>query len=219
MRYLTTAQNTEVTSQNYSTTWTLLDRNIGILVLDFYINRISYKSSYLRINVLINNMLYILGACVRMVGVENTVTSKKRPSVKMVSTMIIVSQFLIKLIVVPEVNYIFFDIYNHQNNLSIDTIIKIHCLQKYKGRIGLHNRFIVASTYTVDNYTTVYCRKNQRTKTHIFICLSSTIITLRSSNVPTKLQHRILTQSHGTILVIRLPSLAYKHVLYIKFMP
>ena len=51
-------------------------------------------------------MLYILGACVRMVGVENTVTSKKRPSVKMVSTMIIVSQFLIKLIVVPEVNYI-----------------------------------------------------------------------------------------------------------------
>ena len=112
---------------------------------------------------------------------------------------------------------------------SIDITIKIISpsiplskftgFKEYKGRIGLHNRFIVASTYPVDNYTTVYCRKNQRTKTHIFICLSSTIITLRSSNVPTKLQHRILTQSHGTILVIRLPSLAYKHVLYIKFMP
>ena len=63
--------------------------------------------------------LYLSGAYVKMVGVGNTVTSKKRPSVKMVSTMIIVSQFLIKLIVVPEVNYIF---------ELIDKIIKIHCL-------------------------------------------------------------------------------------------
>ena len=101
----------------------------------------------------------------KMVGVGNTVTSKKRPSVKMVSTMIIVSQFLIKLIVVPEVNYIFelfFDRYSHQNNLSINTIIKIHCsiVNTYTGRIDIHDRFIVASTYPVDNHTTVYCRKN-----------------------------------------------------------
>ena len=67
----------------------------------------------------------------KMVGVENIATSKKRSSVKMESTMIIVSQFLMKLLAILEVNYIFklsFDTYNHQNNLSIDTIIKIHCL-------------------------------------------------------------------------------------------
>ena len=59
--------------------------------------------------------LYLSGAYVKMVGVGNTVTSKKRPSVKMAWTMIIVSQFLMKLLAILEVNYI----------SSIDITIKI----------------------------------------------------------------------------------------------
>ena len=123
---------------------------------EFYINRISY---YLGNNVSYKNTFYISGACVKMVGVENTATSKKRSSVKMASTMITVSQLLMKLLVISEVNYTFFDRYIKIISQPIK-LSYLTALNKYKGRIGIHDRFIVASTYPFDNYTTVYCRKN-----------------------------------------------------------